>query len=513
MFARTWRKHWGLIEDPFAYEDADKDPILARVEEDAVHSSFDRVFGSIDAPGPGIVFGEKGSGKSGLRLAIRERLEQEAQRDDGPGPFHVEYDRFDHYLESLRRTLRLPSTGRGAEKTPAELAKRVRLADHLDAILSLGVTRLVDGILAAPGKARRLEDKEKVGLAVMASLYYDSRVRAASEAQAALRRAVRLRSLRPFGMKALRLVLSVLALALVAFPFVAPLFEGDVADGAGGGRDWGAPKYWVAGGVFLLAVVWIWYALARQRLRARAGRAVRSVRVLPRDPSALFAVLEGLRPDLRQELTLPEDGDDTSRYELLQGFIQSLRSLGYRSYYVLVDRVDESTLLGAREEGLRGFVESLLDHRLLQFPGLALKLFLPIELGPSYLGASPDQLKRMRLDKSNTIQELRWTGQELYEIASRRIAAVREAGHGGGGELTEFFREDVDREMLRETLEDLGTPRYAFGFLSEIFSEWTRELPEDLEVDAPDWKIPRAHFDMVRSSWTNRSRVLRRTMN
>ncbi|MEC8494302.1 MAG: hypothetical protein VXZ39_05230, partial [Planctomycetota bacterium] len=61
MFPHTWRRHWSLDEDPFVQEDADKDPVLRRVPAEAVHSSFDRLYGSVEAPGPGVVFGEKGS--------------------------------------------------------------------------------------------------------------------------------------------------------------------------------------------------------------------------------------------------------------------------------------------------------------------------------------------------------------------------------------------------------------------------------------------------------------------
>ncbi|HIF22198.1 MAG TPA: hypothetical protein EYQ27_09900 [Gemmatimonadetes bacterium] len=76
MFAKTWRDHWNLSEDPFAFEDADKDPFVTRVDASAVHSSFDRIFGNADTPAPGIVFGEKGSGKSGLRLAMQRGIEK-----------------------------------------------------------------------------------------------------------------------------------------------------------------------------------------------------------------------------------------------------------------------------------------------------------------------------------------------------------------------------------------------------------------------------------------------------
>ena len=111
MFAETWRKHWGLIEDPFAHEDADKDPVLGKVEAAAVHSSFDRIYGSPETPGPGIVFGEKGSGKSGLRLALERRVREHNEDQPHDRVFLVEYTDFDYFLEHCRQSLKLPPTG------------------------------------------------------------------------------------------------------------------------------------------------------------------------------------------------------------------------------------------------------------------------------------------------------------------------------------------------------------------------------------------------------------------
>ena len=131
MFPHTWRHHWALDEDPFVQEDADKDTVLARVPMEAVHSSFDRLYGSTDVPGPGIVFGEKGSGKSSLRLAMKRRLEN----DPGTGAFFVEYIEFDSFLTEARKADRLPPNG---QKTPRRVVERYLLADHIDAMLSLG---------------------------------------------------------------------------------------------------------------------------------------------------------------------------------------------------------------------------------------------------------------------------------------------------------------------------------------------------------------------------------------
>ena len=219
-----------------------------------------------------------------------------------------------------------------------------------------------------------------------------------------------------------------------------------------------------------------------------------------------------LTSESEEEVVLPIEANEATRYDMLQYFIAALEGMGYASLYVLVDRVDESAILGGKEDLTRVFVESLLDHKLLQHPGLALKLFLPVELSTMYMGASPEELKRMRLDKSNTVQELRWTGQELYEIASRRLAATF-GGGSAGKELRDFFHEEVDEVTLREALQELGTPRYAFGFLSALFSEYIRNLPNELDADAPEWRVSRPQFDLVRSTWSDRARQLRQALN
>ena len=102
-----------------------------------------------------------------------------------------------------------------------------------------------------------------------------------------------------------------------------------------------------------------------------------------------------------------------------------LETQGYRGLYVLMDRVDEPSLLSVSEELMRQFVERLLDIKLLQYPRLGLKLFLPIEMDTIHRNAAPEQLKHMRLDKSNLIEQLKWSGQELYEIASHACGCAK----------------------------------------------------------------------------------------
>ena len=181
-----------------------------------------------------------------------------------------------------------------------------------------------------------------------------------------------------------------------------------------------------------------------------------------------------------------------------------------------MDRIDEATILSGRAELMRPFIESLLEHRLLQFEGLALKLFLPIELSRLYLGASTEELKSMRLDKANSIPELRWSGQELAEVATQRLRAVRPEGtplEQPGARLVDFFEDEVGEKDIREALGELGTPRLAFGFLGALFADHARELDDDLAEESPEWRIPRRRFEIMRASWLDRARGLRRALN
>ena len=138
MFVETWRKHWGLSQDPFACEDADKDSILSRMDLEAVHSGFERLFGDPASPAPGIVFGEKGSGKSGLRLMTRRWLERFNAENAEARIFVIDYVDFDSAIESFQRRI-------GVDGASEEAARRVldqwEVADHLDAIRFRTVSR------------------------------------------------------------------------------------------------------------------------------------------------------------------------------------------------------------------------------------------------------------------------------------------------------------------------------------------------------------------------------------
>src|SRR5690349_14933635 len=101
-------EHWRIVENPFRGEEARHDAVFARVgfngaapaeikggpvtvgdsappeaaglesparmDHATHHSDFDKIIGELGRPSTAIVFGEKGSGKTAIRLQIAERV-------------------------------------------------------------------------------------------------------------------------------------------------------------------------------------------------------------------------------------------------------------------------------------------------------------------------------------------------------------------------------------------------------------------------------------------------------
>ncbi|MBI1389543.1 MAG: hypothetical protein GC154_13960 [bacterium] len=497
MFTQTWRDFWGLQEDPFTCEDADKDGILSDLKPTAVHWSFDRLYGSPRIPAPAIIFGEKGSGKSALRLMMRRRLEQHNQENPDNRVFLIEYIDYNPYMSQFRRAIGVRNDDHAADK----VIQRWGIAEHLDCILSLGVSQLVDQIVDGKKNASGLSKKLKVYLILLAAMYYNSNQRTQIETVETLMKQFGLGKFRVFLCWASAAVASFAGLVLMLLPWLPLSFSAP------------GPKWlWLALGGLVLAGTWLPFAWFTMTAASMAARADRAVKALPKNTAALREVLNRLTPKERKEYNLPRGSDESPRYQLLQRFTEILKEFGYEGVYIVMDRIDEPTLISAREDAMRAFVEKLLDIKLLQFPNVGLKLFLPIELDKIHRNAPPEQLKRMRLDKSNLIPELKWSGQELYEIANQRLQSSIKTGSKAVA-LSDFFAEDFDIGYLKETLNTLGTPRYAFGFLSEMFSDYVKTLPNELSENDPRWNIPRSQFDIVRNSWIDRSGVLRRVLN
>lgn len=500
MFAQTWREYWGLKEDPFTCEDADKDAVLSELDPSMVHWSFDRMYGNPKSPAPGIVFGEKGSGKSALRLMMHRRIQTYNAENPDTKIFPLPYIDFNTSLHQFRKSI----GARNDQNAPSKVMARWTISDHLDSILSSGVSAWVNEVLQSSKDTERFNHKERLYLAAMTALYYNSSERTSFEATRQAMKRFSLNTFRPFFLWFTIILLSLFSISISLLPLVWPFLEESSLPGSG--------TIWLFTGLAGLGGTWIGYFYHYASVRAQAARASRAIKVLPRNSTALIHFLEHCSAAERREFVLPLGSDESTRYHMMQWFLTLLERTGYSGLYVLMDRIDEPSLLSSEAEYMRAFVESILDIKFLQFPGLGLKLFLPIELDELHRNATPEQLKKMRLDKSNLVPELKWSGQELYEIANMRFRTIS-SPDGKAQKLIDLFADDFDFDYLKESLTSLGTPRYAFSFLSALFSEYIKELPNDMEPGDPRWSITRSQFDIVRASWLDRSGMLRRVLN
>ncbi|CAL1151145.1 unnamed protein product [Cladocopium goreaui] len=138
--------HHGVTRNPFAEEDAQTDQVFKALCVDVRHPAWDKVYGDPADPATSLVFGEKGAGKTAMRLQVAEAIERHndacAADADPPGRvWVVEYDDFNPLLD--RFADRLPARkGRDATRVLEEW----KLWDHMDGVLSIAVTDLLSSI-------------------------------------------------------------------------------------------------------------------------------------------------------------------------------------------------------------------------------------------------------------------------------------------------------------------------------------------------------------------------------
>ena len=106
MKIQPFLEHHGIARNPFAEEDAQTDPVFKEHCIDSTyHPTWDKVYGDPHEPASSIVFGEKGSGKTAMRLQISRHME--AFNDQSPTKrlFVIHYDDFNPFLDRFRDRL------------------------------------------------------------------------------------------------------------------------------------------------------------------------------------------------------------------------------------------------------------------------------------------------------------------------------------------------------------------------------------------------------------------------
>lgn len=475
MKVHQFLDHYGITENPFAQEDAQSDKVFrAHCLNGTYHPAWDKVYGDPATPSTAVVFGEQGSGKTAMRLQIAGRLDQYNRQSPTARAFIVEYDDFNPFLDTFRDRLS------GRKRKPEKALQSWRLWDHMDSILALAVTRLADALRKdgkdatddtlslKPEAIAALSRPQKRDLLLLAASYDASREVGAKRRWLALKRKLRFSTWKTWWDR----VLGVAVTAGVIGGFY------KFSDLVTMLSTWWAWMLIVAGWTpFFLHQIWVTWT---------SWRITRQVRVVDLQVMALRRILSFFERSeiIGQPLPTSSRGDD--RYELLTKLQGVLKTLGFSSMVVLVDRVDEPHLVNGSPERMRDLLWPVFDNKFLKHPGVAFKLLLPAAV-VGYLNRQEKEFyEKSRLDKQNLIPSLTWTGQGLFDIANDRVRACARLAEKKPS-IQDFFDPSITDAELITLFDRLRAPRHLFKFMYRLFVDHCSKYTED----APEWKIKR----------------------
>lgn len=478
MRIQQFLEHHGIAMNPFAEEDAQTDPVFKnRCRDNTFHPVWDKVFGDPADPATSIVFGEKGAGKTALRLQIMGRVADYNAKHQTGRLWVIEYDDFNPFLDRFADRLSARK-----QRDPAKVLADWKLWDHIDAILSLAVTNLVDKLLpfsksTGPSANRidadpktSLDRSQKRDLLLLAAFYDGSLAESHEERWSQLRRRLRFHSWRAWADKAIGIVVTAATIGLIVY-----LKQ----------WDW-LTTVWP---YLVIALGWSPWLARLWKAHFEARRVAKNLRVLRRDVPAVRRALMKLSGRDVHGQPIPNKQRTDDRYELLGKLQGVLRSLGNDGIVVLVDRADEPHLINGSVELMRDFVWSMLDNKFLKQPGIGFKLLLPSELMDHLHRETRDFHQRARLDKQNMVPSLDWSGEALFDLANARIAAC-----GKDGEvptLRSLLDPSVSDQRLIDAFRSLRVPRHLFKFIYRLIVAHC-----NAHTDAqPVWTISRETFE------------------
>jgi hypothetical protein len=469
MKVQEFLEHHGIAGNPFAEEDAQNDTVFKRTcLETTFHPAWDKIFGDAAEPSTSIVFGEKGAGKTALKLQMQRQYDRHNSDHPEARTFVVLYDDFNPFLD---RFVSRMGPGRPVEKALAQW----KLWDHMDAILALGVSKLCDEIIGGRRSDHHLPASKARDMAVLAACYDQSTTATFPARWRMIRRRVGYHAWRGLWPQALGFT----ALLVMGIALAMGVARGEWA----WARSWWP---WLA-----VAAAWIPWAWRRGRSWWRAWRIVHSMKTGNRTIGQLTRALARIpEVDLAgQPLPLSARSDD--RYELLGKLQGVLAAFGYTGMVVIVDRLDEPHLINGSAERMRQVLWPMLDNKFLKSTGLGFKLLLPVELYRFIERENEQFNQRARLDKQNLVPSLEWSGETLYDIASQRVKAASVGTPPAT--LSQLFDPEVDQRRLLDGLRSVRVPRHLFKFLYNLLVAHCHAHTNE----QPVYTIPLERFDTV----------------
>lgn len=474
MKVQSLLAHHGIKDNPFGQEDAQADQVFKHhCLTGTYHPAWDKIFGSPEDPSTAVVFGEKGSGKTALRLQIIEQVAKYNREHPDARVFVIEYDDFNPFLDCFRERLH------GRHRRPERSLETWRLWDHMDAILSLGVTQLVSKLIEpgskdgsgpfdiSPERLPGLSRVQRRDLLLLAAYYDHSLSMPRKQRWGALRRKLRFSTLVAEWDRAVGAVVTAALLGTL-------VYTGNLAELKG---------WWPWLLVLFAWAPWLW---RNGHLLWHAWRVARQVRVLDHHANTLRQLLSRFQRRETAEQPAPSRDRSDDRYELLNKFQALLRSLGYQGIFVLVDRVDEPHLINGSPDRMRDLLWPMFDNKFLKHPGIGFKLLLPVEVSHFLAREDKEFFERSRLDKQNLIRSLQWTGESLYDVANDRVRACAASGNGKPAFRDLFDKGIADAELIA-TLERLRVPRHLFKFVYRLLVDHCNRYTDE----HPRWEISR----------------------
>ena len=103
MKIQQFLDHHGIAANPFADEDAQTDLVFkGACIRNTFHPTWDKIYGDPSEPATAVVFGEKGSGKTAIRLQLARHLTDYNAEHPEHQVFVVQYDDFNPFLDRFR---------------------------------------------------------------------------------------------------------------------------------------------------------------------------------------------------------------------------------------------------------------------------------------------------------------------------------------------------------------------------------------------------------------------------
>jgi hypothetical protein len=490
MNIQSFWEHHGILRNPFAEEDAQTDPVFKEhCISSAYHPTWDKIYGDPAEPSTAIIFGPKGSGKTAMRLQIDRHLTRYNEENPSKRVYVIRYDDFNPFLDHFCERM-----GRFHSKKPEKVLDQWRLWDHMDSILCLGVTGLVNQALHAgdtpdgpdaenhkpspltPAQLAKLDRTSARDFLLLACCYDQSNDATFDGRWNDLRK-----TLRYGNWKASFPFVLAMFWAVASFAFVLWIWNREaISDRT---ALWLTPLLMLPGILpYVLKLWWSQWAAMSIHKHMRVGK---------RETGTLRSVLMKFpRAELASQ-PLPRLDRTDDRYELLNKFKSLLDRLGFSGTIVLMDRIDEPDMIGGKPELMRRFVWPILDNKLLKHPGVGFKLMLPKELHRDVERESTEFHERARLDKQNVIPAFQWTGESLYDLTRARMLAC--AASGRQVEPKDLFVDAVSYQRLLAVFQGLRVPRHLFRFLYRVLVEHCNKYTDS----QPKFQIDVETFESV----------------